>query len=46
MFRSQDHLQGATLLLAKVLFLKILTDSFLYINMVLWQHVCNIKYIY
>ena len=46
MFRSQDHLQGATVFLAKVKFLKTLTDLFPYINSVLWQHVCNVKYIY
>ena len=37
MFRSLDHIQGATLFLAKVTsktFIK-----FLYINGVLWQHV-------
>jgi len=35
MFRSSDHLQGATLFLAKVI-LKTFT-KFLYINRVLWQ---------
>jgi len=41
MFRSLDHPQGAKLFLAKVT-LKTFTD-FLYISMVLWQHVvlCN-----
>jgi len=39
MFRFKDHLQGATTFLAKVTFLKTLTDSFPYINLVLWQHV-------
>jgi len=33
MFRSQDHLQGATLFLAKVTFLKTFTDYFPYINL-------------
>jgi hypothetical protein len=46
MFRSYDNLQGATLFLVKVTYLKTLTDEFPYINLVLWQHVCNIKYIY
>ena len=41
MFRSLDHPQGATLLLAKVI-LKTLT-IFLYINRVLWQHVLLCK---
>ena len=38
MFRSQDHLQGATRFLAKVTFLKTLADYFPNINLVLWQH--------
>jgi hypothetical protein len=33
MFRSQDNLQGATLFLAKVKFLKTFTDYFPYINL-------------
>jgi len=41
MFRSLDHLQGATLFLAKIIF-KMFT-KFLYINSVLCHHVvlCN-----
>jgi len=44
MFRSLDHPQGATLFLVKVI-LKTFT-KFLYINRVLWQHICNINYTY
>ena len=43
MFRSQDHLQGPTLFLAKVTFFKTLTDWFSYINLVLWQRVVLCK---
>jgi len=46
MFQSQDHPQGATPFPAKVTNLKTLADYFPYINLVLWQHVCSIKYIY
>jgi len=42
MFRSQDHPQGATLFLAKVI-LKTLIKYFPYINRVLWQHVVLCK---
>ena len=38
MFRSQDHPQGATLFLAKVI-LKTFTREFHHINRVLWQHI-------
>ena len=39
-----DHLQGATLFLAKITFFKnTLTDWFSFINLVLWQHVILYK---
>jgi len=39
MFRSYDHLQGATLFLAKVTYLKSRLINFLnFLNSVLWQH--------
>ena len=42
MFRSQDHHQGATLFLAKVI-LKTFTKQFHYINRVMWQHIVLCK---
>ena len=38
MFRSKDHPQGATLSFLKSL-LKLVTECFRYIILVLWQHV-------
>jgi len=42
MFRSLDNPQGAKLFLDKVT--SKIFKKFLYINRLLWQHVCNINY--
>ena len=53
MFRTKDHLQGAKLFLAKITFLKTLTDKFLiliwccgsmlYCVMVMCRVVCSLR---